>query len=143
MAARVRRRARIVTRVEIVRLIIDERRDEQAVVLRDAKRRAFPIAIGIFEATAIDRILKEKKAERPLTHDLIAGILEALGARLLRVEIDDLKGDVFYAKLKLRRADGEESTVDCRPSDAIAIALRDEVPIYVSEDVIARAARPE
>jgi hypothetical protein len=131
------------TRVEVVRLIIDERRDEQAVVLRDAKRRAFPIAIGIFEATAIDRILKERKPERPLTHDLIAAILGALEARLVRVEIDEVRGEVFFAKLKLKRADGSDRVVDCRPSDGLALALRAEAPIYVSDEVLAKVGRAE
>ena len=129
--------------VELVRVIIDERRDEQAVFLRDEKRRCFPIVIGIFEATAIDRILKAKKAERPLTHDLLVLVLRALGARLLRVEIDDMKGEVFHAKLALARENGEETAIDCRPSDAIALALHEDAPMFVEEKILARVGKAE
>ena len=129
--------------VELVRVIIDERRDEQAVFLRDEKRRCFPIVIGIFEATAIDRILKEKKAERPLTHDLIANVLHTLGARLARVEIDDLRGEVFHAKLTIAREGGEETTIDCRPSDAIALALHEGAPMFAEEKILAKVGKAE
>lgn len=129
--------------VELVRVIIDERCDEQAIFLRDAKRRTFPIVIGIFEATVIDRLLKVRKAERPLTHDLISSLIASLGARLKRIEIDDLKGTVFFAKLKLERGDGTEVSVDCRPSDAVALALREDAPMFVAEKVLEKVAKPE
>lgn len=131
--------------VELVRVIIDERCDEQAIFLRDGNGREFPIVIGIFEATAIDRIVKERRAERPLTHDLIPAVLRALGARLLRIEIDDLKGEVFFAKLKIARPQGTSSievSVDCRPSDAVALAVREGAPMFVDEKIIARVGKP-
>lgn len=135
------RRAYRVIPVELVRVIIDERRDEQAIFLRDAEKRELPIVIGIFEATVIDRLLKDRKAERPLTHDLLAEIVRALGGRLARVEIDDLRGSVFFAKLHIEREGAENVVIDSRPSDALALALIEDVPIFVAEKVFAKVGK--
>jgi bifunctional DNase/RNase len=137
------RRPRAMVPVELVRVIIDERCDEQAIFLRDAKKREIPIVIGIFEATVIDRLLKERRAERPLTHDLLAEVMRALGGRLERVEIDDFEGGVFFAKLRIARAGAAGVVVDCRPSDAVALALREDVPILVAEKVFEARPRPK
>ncbi len=129
---------------ELVRIIIDEHRDEQVIYLREssggASGRSFPIVIGIFEATVIDRILKERRTERPLTHDLLVNVIGALDARLLAVRVEEMRDDVFYSRLVLERA-GREVLVDARPSDAIALALHECVPIYVSKKVLGQAAR--
>jgi bifunctional DNase/RNase len=128
---------------ELVRIIIDEHHDEQVIFLREKDGpRVFPILIGIFEATVIDRILKERTAERPLTHDLLCEAIERLGARVRAVSIDDVQEDVFFAKLRLER--GLESiAIDARPSDAIAIALHERAPIIVAEKVLAMAGKHE
>jgi hypothetical protein len=128
---------------ELVRIIIDEHHDEQVIFLRErGEGRVIPILIGIFEATVIDRILKERKAERPLTHDLLCACVASLGGRVKEARIERMEGEVFFAKLVLERA-GVEAVVDARPSDAIAVALREGVPIRVAADVLARAGRRE
>jgi len=108
------------------------------VALRDNQGRTIQIWIGLFEATSISVALRREGLVRPLTHDLIRSLLERLGATVERVIIDDLWQSTFYAKLCLRR-NGDSVEVDCRPSDAIAISLRYDAPIWVAEDVLAEA----
>ena len=122
--------------VELSRIIINETNDEQVIFLKETDgSRSFPIVIGIFEAAAIDRIIKDRKTPRPLTHDLIASVVKSLGGKILRSVIDDLRDDTYYAKLVIER-DSEEMNVDARPSDAITLALQCEAPILVSEKVM-------
>lgn len=131
---------------ELVRLIIDEHHDEQVIFLRESEgRRTFPIMIGIFEASVIDRILKERSAERPLTHDLLIDVIRKLGGRVAEVRIDDLRDDVYFAKIVIAREAGGGSPVeiDARPSDAIAIALHEKAPIAVAEKILAQVGRVE
>jgi bifunctional DNase/RNase len=124
-------------RVELARLIINERTDEQVIFLREADgSREFPIVIGMFEAFAIDRIVKERPSERPLTQDLLASMVELLDARVARTVIDDLRDDTYYAKVVLKRENKEEVAIDSRPSDAIIVALKASAPIYVAEKVM-------
>ena len=121
--------------VELSRIIINERSDQQVIVLKEKDgQRAFPILIGIYEATAIDRGVKEYRTPRPLTHDLVCAILRGLDVALERVVVSDLRSQTFYAKLMLRR-DGKPIEVDSRPSDAIAIAVQLGAPIFVEEKV--------
>ncbi|MEW6568343.1 MAG: bifunctional nuclease family protein [Chloroflexota bacterium] len=114
------------------------------VILKDVDSERFlPIWIGPFEAEAITVSLQEMEVVRPLTHDLLRNILQALGAEVLRIQIVDLRDDVFYAQIVLR-VDGREMEIDSRPSDALALAVRVHVPIYVDEKVMREAAtRPE
>jgi bifunctional DNase/RNase len=122
--------------VELSAVVINERSDEQVITLREVEGgRTLPIVIGMFEAFAIDRLVKERTAERPLTHDLMEALVLALGARVARVVIDDLKEETFYAKVVLRRGDDERS-VDARPSDAITLALKTGCPIFVAPKVL-------
>lgn len=108
------------------------------VLLRDNLGREFRIFVLKDVAYAIMLALENESADRPFTHDLIKNIIERLGASVERVVIDDLWQDTFYAKITMVK--GEETfDVDARPSDAIAIALRFRVPIYVAEDVLERA----
>lgn len=128
-------------RVELAAIVINERSDEQVIALREVEgERQFPIVIGMFEAFAIDRIVKGRVSERPLTHDLLASVIGALGGRVTRVAIDDLRDETYYAKVVVRRGDQEEVLVDARPSDAITLALKAQVPIYVAERVMNAAA---
>ena len=121
--------------VELSRIIINERSEQQVIVLKEKSgQRAFPILIGIYEATAIDRGVKEYRTPRPLTHDLVCGILRGLDVRLERVVVSDLRNQTFYAKLILVR-DGQVVEVDSRPSDGIAIAVQFGAPIFVEEKV--------
>jgi bifunctional DNase/RNase len=122
--------------MELRRIIISEVHDQQVVMLKEVEGdRSFSIMIGIFEATSIDRRVKRLPSPRPLTHDLVAGVIDNLGGELRDIYISELKEHTYYAKLRIR-LNGEMVEVDCRPSDAIALAVTASVPIYVSEDVL-------
>ena len=122
--------------MELRRIIINEVDDQQVIVLREVEgERSFPIVIGLFEATSIERRVRGTATPRPLTHDLIVSEAELLGAEVRDVVINDLKDQTYFAKLRLSK-DGELIEIDCRPSDAIALAVTAKVPIYVAEDVL-------
>lgn len=122
--------------VELSRLIIDENRDEQLIILKEVKgERVFPIVIGIYEAAAIDRKIKNAKTVRPLTHDLIISILKELNYTISKIIISDLKKNTFYAKMFLS-ANGKEIEIDSRPSDAIVLAVHLKTPIYVENKIL-------
>ncbi|MGC8835212.1 MAG: bifunctional nuclease family protein [Armatimonadota bacterium] len=112
------------------------------VLLRDNYNREFRIYIGQPEAMSISMATEGQTFVRPLTHDLMKTILERLGWRIERVIVDDLYNDTFYAKLTLTN-DQTSIDIDCRPSDAIALAVRAKAPIYAAEDVIIAASRSE
>ncbi|NQT40521.1 MAG: bifunctional nuclease family protein [Planctomycetes bacterium] len=124
--------------MELSRIIISEVNDQQVIYLREVDGdRTFPILIGIFEATSIDRRVKGYPSPRPLTHDLIVGVAENMGGQLQDVVINDLREHTYFARLRIRR-DGELIEIDARPSDAIAVAVTCEpvLPIYVAEGVL-------
>ncbi|MCA9122849.1 MAG: bifunctional nuclease family protein [Planctomycetaceae bacterium] len=124
--------------MKLSRIIISEINEQQVIYLKEVDGdRQFPILIGIFEATSIDRRVKSDKPQRPLTHDLLVAVVEALGGELDSVVITDLREHTYYAKLRIR-VDGELVEIDSRPSDAIAVAVTCEprLPIYVSEEVL-------
>jgi uncharacterized protein len=122
--------------MDLKRIIINEVQDQQVIMLREVDgERSFPIVIGIFEATSIDRRVKGMPSPRPLTHDLVASVIESLGSELQDIYISELREHTYFAKLRIRQ-DGELVEVDCRPSDAIALAVTAKVPIYVAEDVL-------
>jgi len=109
------------------------------IILKDAEdRKALPIWVGIFEANAIALELEKIVTPRPMTHDLIKNILEHLGATVQQVVINDLKDNTFYAIIEIT-VNGNRITVDSRPSDAIAIALRVGAPIFVVDEVVSKA----
>ncbi len=110
------------------------------VVLKDTESPRFlPIWIGPFEADAITIELQGVEVARPLTHDLLKAVIDKLGAEVERVAITDLRNDTFYAQITLR-VNGRRMEVDSRPSDAIALAVRTHVPVYVDEAVMDQAA---
>jgi uncharacterized protein len=114
--------------------------NRHVVILKDnVGDRYLPIWIGAWEASAIAMRLQGLAAERPLTHDLFTTALEQLGVRVARVVVSDLADETYHAQLVLER-DGVEEEVDARPSDALAIAVRTESPIYCAESVLAQAA---
>ena len=122
--------------MELRRIIISEVDDHQVIILKEVDGdRSFPIVIGIFEATSIDRRVKGMPSPRPLTHDLITAVVEQMGGEIQDIVISDLKEHTYFAKLRIRQ-EGELIEVDCRPSDAIALAVTAKVPIYVAEDVL-------
>ena len=104
------------------------------VILTEGNRR-LDIAIGTFEAHAISRVADGVVPERPYTHDLLKSMIEALGATVHSIVIEDLWNDIYFAKIYLRRGD-LELEIDARPSDAIAMAVRFDAPIYVSDKLL-------
>jgi bifunctional DNase/RNase len=129
--------------MELRRIIISEVDDHQVIILKEVDGdRSFPIVIGIFEATSIDRRVRKMETPRPLTHDLITAVIEQMGGDIQDIVISDLKEHTYFAKLRVRK-DGELIEVDCRPSDAIALAVTARVPIYVSEEVLGEALDEE
>ncbi|GMU34881.1 MAG: bifunctional nuclease family protein [Planctomycetia bacterium] len=128
-------------RMDLSRIVIQDTSDQQIIFLRErGGSREFPIVIGDSEACAIDRRLKGYKRARPMTHDLMADLIEVLRGELEKIIISDLKNHTFYAKLVIRR-DGEIVEVDSRPSDAIALGVASETPIFVSEQVLREVCR--
>ncbi len=112
----------------------------RVVILKDTESdRYLPIWIGPCEADAITVELQEVEVARPLTHDILKNVIASLGGRVLRVEISDLKSDIFYATLVIE-AKGKTIEIDSRSSDALALAVRAKVPIYVHDDVMNKAA---
>lgn len=124
--------------MELCRIMTSDISEGQYIFLREIDgERTFPIVIGLFEATSIDRRVRGVTSPRPLTHDLIVSVVENMGGELQDVIISELKDHTYYAKLRVRH-DGELIEIDSRPSDAIAVAVTCDpaLPIYVNEDVL-------
>ena len=116
--------------------MFDQKQQQHVVVLREAEGdRVLPIWIGPAEALAIQRLLTGQEFPRPLTHDLFALVLEGLRARVTRVVIADMREGTFYATLVIEREKSVLS-VDARPSDSVAIALRTQAPLFVNEELL-------
>jgi uncharacterized protein len=126
---------------ELCRIIINETTDEQIIVLKErGGPRSFTIGIGIVEAFAIDRGVKEVKMPRPMTHDLLRNVIWAMGGKLERIVVTDLVHHTYFALLHVR-VDGKLIEIDSRPSDAIALAVTSRVPIYVDEKVFMKTGQ--
>lgn len=155
-------------RMELSRVLIRELNDYQLIELREvdpnaidqadledlydesesrdpgeSDLRSFPIVIGLPEAQAIERRLKNIPIKRPQTHDLLAGVVSSLGGTLRSITICDLTEGTFFATLDIENARGELIHVDSRPSDAIALGIANDVPIYVEEHVLDSASKAE
>ncbi len=125
---------------ELSRIIINEMSDQQIIVLKECTgERSFPIVIGISEIFAIDRRLKGITPPRPMTHDLLDSVIKNLGARIEKIVINDLRHHTFFAKITLGM-NGKKIEIDSRPSDAIALGVASNTPIYVSEHVFRKAS---
>ena len=127
--------------MELSGLGFDPRNMSPIVLLKDKDERNFlPIWIGMFEAAAIAMQLQDFQPPRPMTHDLIVSIFEQLHGSVERIVISDIKEDTFYSVIEVRVKDQKETLkIDCRPSDAIAVAVRVNVPIFVAENVMMKA----
>jgi len=126
--------------VELSKIIIDEKRQDQIIVLREKDgERQFPIVIGFLEASSIKVKISGVEVPRPMTHDLLVATIDALGAKVDRLVIDKLIASTFHAKLVLKTAGGDIREVDARPSDGVAVAVRSGAPIFVDEEVMKKA----
>jgi uncharacterized protein len=127
--------------MELHKIIISEMQDSQIIVLKEVEgERNFLIVIGSAEAYAIDRRLKGIPTQRPLTHDLLASVIEQMGGTIERIEINDLADHTFYAVIHIRQ-NGQVLEIDSRPSDAIALGIATTVPIYVADHVLKLACQ--
>lgn len=123
-------------KMKVDKLGIDLLTHDPVVILKDVDgKRYLPILIGPFEATAIALALEGTPVPRPLSHDLMKSIIESLKAKVLRIIIHDIHDNTFYAKVVLETSNGTLE-IDARPSDSIALALRTNSPIFVSERII-------
>ena len=126
------------------RIKIDENRNEQVIVLREQEgSRMLPVVIGISEVNAIKLKLSGVEPPRPLTHDLLLKTIEGLGGKLKEVVIDQLENNTFFAKLIISHNGKGEIQIDARPSDSIAVALRADAPIFISEEILDQAGLSE
>ena len=155
-------------RMELARILIRELNDYQIIELREVapvedveelpsagaagngtqysqveNGRSFPIVIGLPEAQAIERRLKNVVIKRPQTHDLLMNVVAALGGKLESITINDLQDHTFFAQLFVKTADGKIVKIDSRPSDAIALGIASNVPIFVEEKVLDAAEKDE
>lgn len=129
--------------VSIRGLMLDPVTNMPIVVLKDvASDLVLPIWVGVFEANAIALELEKSTTPRPMTHDLLRNLAKGLGAKVSKVVVSDLIEDTFYATIWMRQAD-ETVTIDARPSDAIALALRWDCPIYVATKILGRSRQAE
>ena len=127
-------------RMDLSEIQISDTSDQQLIILRERNgSRILPIVIGNNEAIAIERRVKGQATQRPMTHDLMANIVDALQSELEKIVIHDLQDGTYYAKLVLRHA-GEVVEVDSRPSDAIALGSTGDVPVFVEDHVLREAS---
>ena len=130
--------------VELSRIIIDEKRQDQVIVLKEkVGDRQIPIVIGFMEASSIKIKISGVDVPRPMTHDLLVNVMQVLGAQLERVIIDKLVNNTFHAKLEIKSKEGVVKTIDSRPSDSIALAVRFKAPIFVVGDVLQKSSLPQ
>ena len=126
-------------RMEIKGLMLDPTSNVPIVILRDEAGQIFlPIWIGVFEANAIALRLESVETPRPMTHDLLRNAFEKLDARVDKIVISDLQDNTFFAQIHIQ-SNGKPVAIDARPSDAIALALRAEAPIFVLQPVLDKA----
>lgn len=127
--------------MKVTGLTIDPFTSMPIIILKDLEeKRALPIWIGLIEASAIATELEKIQLSRPMTHDLLKNILEVADIKVTKVEVTDLSDNTFYSKIYFKR-DDKEFTVDSRPSDAIALALRTKSPIFVEQKVIDKSRK--
>lgn len=127
--------------MKVMGIALDTRTGSPIVVLHDKdNRRALPIWIGSAEASAIIRKIENLSVARPMTHDLIINVIEKTGYTLEKIEINDVEKETYYAKLYLKNDKNEYIEIDSRPSDAIAIAIRVDAPIYVAPTVLSNGS---
>lgn len=126
--------------MELNKIVIDEKRHDQLIVLKEKEGdRVLPIVIGLAEASAIKLKISGFNPPRPLTHDLMHSAIENLEAKIDKIIIDKLEENTFHAKIVLKSASGELKIIDARPSDSIALAVRAHAPIFVEDEVLKKS----
>lgn len=127
--------------MKVMGIALDTRTGSPIVVLHDLdNRKALPIWIGSAEASAIIRKIENLKVQRPMTHDLIIDVVEKTGYKIEKIEISDVDDDTYFATIYLKNDSDETKEIDARPSDAIAVAIRVNAPIFVAPSVLAEGA---
>ena len=127
--------------MKVMGIALDTRTGSPIVVLHDKEnRRALPIWIGSAEASSIIRKIENLSVTRPMTHDLIISIIEKTGYKLSKVEINDVEKETYYATIFLEDSEGKEIEIDSRPSDAIAVAIRIDAPIFVTANALSNGS---
>ena len=127
--------------MKVMGIALDTRTGSPIVVLHDLEnRKALPIWIGSAEASSIIRKIENLSVSRPMTHDLIINIIEQVGYTLEKIEINDVEKDTYYATMFLNNGEGQIIEIDSRPSDAIAVAIRVDAPIFVTANVISNGS---
>ena len=128
--------------MELNKIIIDEKRHDQVIVLKEKNsERVLPIIIGFLEASSIKMKLSGINPPRPLTHDLLYSIIVNLEVKIEKIVIDRLENNTFHAKLMLITESGKTKAVDARPSDSIALSVRAKAPIFVEEEILKQSAK--
>ncbi len=123
--------------MELREIQISEAGNHQIIILGEKEgSRLFPIYIGFFEAAAMDQAVHGIRPPRPMTHDLIYNIIDGLDCQVKRVLVDKLLDDTFHGKLVIETSDGREVLIDSRPSDAIVLACKRSIPIFVAQEVL-------
>lgn len=123
--------------MELSKIVIDEKRHDQLIALKEkGGTRVLPIIIGLSEASAIKLKISGYNPPRPMTHDLIYTMLNDLQATIDKVIIDKLEESTFHAKIVIKTSTGELKSIDARPSDSIALAVRSHAPIFVEDEII-------
>ena len=126
--------------MELNKIVINEKRHDQLIVLKEKNGdRVLPIVIGLNEASAIKMKIGGFNPPRPLTHDLLFSVIKKLDSNIDRIIIDKLQDSTFFAKLLIKTNQGTTKTIDARPSDSIALAVRGHIPIFVDESVLKQA----
>ncbi len=127
--------------MKVMGIALDTRTGSPIVVLHDKEnRRALPIWIGSAEASSIIRKIENLSVTRPMTHDLVISIIDKTGYKVSKVEINDVEKETYFATIFLENNEGKEMEIDARPSDAIAIAIRIDAPIYVTANVLSNGS---
>jgi len=122
--------------VKVANVAIDVKSNMPVIILKEKKgKKTLPIWVGLFEAQSIALALENVKLPRPLTHDLTKNIIEKLNGKVRRIVINDLKNNTYYARILMKK-NSQGIDIDSRPSDAIALALRFKVPIYIEESIL-------
>lgn len=123
--------------MELSKIVIDEKRHDQLIVLKEkGGSRILPIVIGLNEASAIKLKISGFTPPRPLTHDLLCSVIEALEAKIEKIIIDKLEENTFHAKIIIVTVLHDSKVIDARPSDSIALAVRTHTPIFVDEAIV-------